>query len=450
MNTTSAAGSRKPEQLEGFLDLLLYYWRIVSKRRTLVLGLCLGSTVLTLIYSLLQPRIYESTASIVVPREAMGGGLAAGLMASGVSGMLSGLSVPSITPHRDLFLSLLKSRTMVEEAVGHFDLQARYRMLHLADVVRRVQAFTEVSVSREGVISVKVQETDPQLAAEIANFFFSNLDRMVSRFRTSEASRQRAFIAQRLLDTEKDLRRAEDDLCLFQERHKFFALEEQTIGAVRGAVELEAHIVASEVQLEVLRGYANEENPQVIELKRRIQEMRRQLARKRGARLSADWSANLEESDDVSSQEGESYMSFAEFPDLTLELSRLKREVLVKTKIYSLLTEQLEEAKIAEARDLPVVQLLDRAIPALRKSRPRTTYNTLIAFCATVSLSVLLAVFLEQMKNLTVPKAKDKGRVRRPRSTTPRAGKQAPAPAQASGSGKGSPPPAYVEAPTTR
>ena len=73
------------------------------------------------------------------------------------------------------------------------------------------------------------------------------------------------------------------------------------------------------------------------------------------------------------------------------------RDVKVQETVYTLLTQQLEQAKIAEVRDMPTVQALDKAVPADRKSRPKTVINMAIAGISSLFVGILLAFFLEYL-----------------------------------------------------
>jgi len=93
---------------------------------------------------------------------------------------------------------------------------------------------------------------------------------------------------------------------------------------------------------------------------------------------------------------------FPKVPELGTELARLVRDVKVQETVYTLLTQQYEQAKIAEARDTPVVQVLDKAVPAERKSRPRPFLNTAIAGTLSLFVAIFLAFFLEYLERMRV------------------------------------------------
>jgi len=281
---------------------LLDYWRVVRKRLRLIVLLCTIAVLATMGHSLRLPKIYDSTATILPPddRSAKGLGLTAALAASGIVQAIPGLSMPSLASHRDTFISVLKSRTMAQDVVEQFDLQQRYEATFVGDAIRRVQQLTVVLIAKDGTIAVKVEETDPELAAAMANFYVANLDRMLARFTTTEATKERDFIAHRLAETVGELRRAEEALRQFQDANRVIALPEQARGAVEAAALLKGEIMASEVQLEVMRNFATEVNPEVVKLKRRIEEMKRHLAQTqygrgwiRRSRLTANPSRKL-------------------------------------------------------------------------------------------------------------------------------------------------------------
>src|SRR5215813_13298365 len=191
---------------------LLDYWRAVRKHTRLIVSLCVVSVLAAMGYSLRLPKIYESTATILTTSEGSSRttGLASALVASGVIQSGTGLSIPSFTPQRDMLVAILKSWSMAKDVVDHFHLKERYAAKFDSAAIGRLRRATAISLSRDGIISVKVDETDPQLAADIANFYAANLDRMLTRFGITEAGRQRVFIAARLAETEEALRRAEE------------------------------------------------------------------------------------------------------------------------------------------------------------------------------------------------------------------------------------------------
>ena len=92
---------------------------------------------------------------------------------------------------------------------------------------------------------------------------------------------------------------------------------------------------------------------------------------------------------------------FPKVPEVGIELARLTRDVKVQETLVMLLTQQVEQVRLAEAKDLPVVQVLDRAVAAERPSRPRLKLNLAVATAGSLLLGVSLALAVEHLRKLS-------------------------------------------------
>lgn len=229
---------------------LLDYWRVLKRHGWIILGLTFVSVFAAAFYSyFVMPKIYESNATILAPRESGGGGagFAAALAASGAGQLLGGL-VPGGGTNRDVFVAILKSRTMAQELVDRFNLKEYDEAKYTQGAIKALEGTTDIKLSKEGAISVTVEDKDPKVAADIANGYVTTLDRLFAKLGTTEASRQRAFIADRLDKTEKALRQAEEGLRRFQENNKAIVMQEQAKGALEEAAWVKGQIVAAEAR----------------------------------------------------------------------------------------------------------------------------------------------------------------------------------------------------------
>jgi capsule polysaccharide export protein KpsE/RkpR len=195
-------------------------------------------------------------------------------------------------------------------------------------------------------------------------------------------------------------------------------MEGQTKAAIEGMARLEGQIQAAEVQLKTLETFATQRNPDVIRLQESIEEMRRQLRRMgygsgerrtedrekktAGRRQQADSSVETRvpapESRPEGGGGGDFAMSLGMIPGTGLEMARLVREAKMQETIFTLLMQQLEQAKIAEAKDTPTVRILDRAVPAEGKARPLIGQNVAIAGILSLFFGVGLAFVLENVR----------------------------------------------------
>ncbi len=395
----------------------LDYLRVVVRHWKLVAGLFVLGCLITGTYSLLSPKVFEATASVLPPQESGGG---RGLLSSlaGQSGAGPGVAalLPGVATSKDVFLGILKSRTMQDDIIRKFELVKRFKLEASKTPMQssrgRVAGMTTVKVGKEGVISVTVRAGDPGLAADIANFYVENLDRLNTSINTTDAGRSRLFLHGQVAEARKALQGAEERLKDYQSRSKAVVLEGQTKAAIEGAAMLEGQILAAEVQLKTLETYATSRNPDVIRLQESIGEMRNQLRRMEygkgaaGRRTAAGErergaSGVLADGHEASlhgGAAGDFSVALGSIPSTGLELVRLMRDAKIQETIFSLLTEQLEQAKIAEARDTPMVKLLDRALPPEWKSYPKVLQNTVIGGLLSIFVGLMLAFLLEDME----------------------------------------------------
>jgi uncharacterized protein involved in exopolysaccharide biosynthesis len=379
---------------------LLDHAGVVWRYRWLILAICVVVVSVVTVLTITTPKSYQATSTILIPKE--GGSAISRLASLGLAERVTGVQLPSFTPNRDSLLGILRSRTVANAVVERFDLQKRYQKKFRQDTIDRLQSITDIIVSREGVISVTLEDVDPVLAANMANFYIEEVDRLASQFGTGEASRQRVFVSEQLARARKDLEGLEDTLRRFQERNRAVVLQDQTRGAIEAAARLKGEIIAAEVQLQVMRNFATESNPDVVSVRRRVEEMKRQLAQMQyGDGLAARASA-----DGDGSARGEYYVPFARVPAVGLELARQTRDVKVQETLVTLLAQQLESAKLAEARDAPLVQVLDRAVPAERPFKPRLPVNVAVAAVASLFVALCLAFSLEYVRTLRAARSR--------------------------------------------
>src|SRR5262245_238011 len=369
---------------------LFDYWQVISKRKWRIGALCTVMVSATLVVSLLLPKIYESTATLLPQLESNNSlGLGALLMsgAAGSAAQSLGISLPGApaTP-TDIFTAMLKSRIMADEIIRQFNLMEHYDKNTMQDTRRALEDATRIVLTKEKVIKVTVEDKNSQLASDIANFYVSNLDRLNQTLTVSKARENRKFIEQRVAETQQALVKVEESLKEFQTQNRTVAIEAQSKAMIEATATIQAQIMAQEVQLQVMGTYLSAGNPEVARVQSSITELRKQLqimeSGKSGKeRLPGD----------------RLRPAITSVPALALEYGRLMRDLKVQETLYALLVSQFEQAKLTEARDTPTVQVLDPAIPAERKSRPKISLNVLIAGILSLLIGIFWAFIREAM-----------------------------------------------------
>ncbi len=382
MTPSRGHGSGVSAQAEiGSLD----FWTVLSHRRGLVAAIVLASLLGTYAVSmLLIPKRYESTATLLPQLDSKeGGGLAALLTATGAGGMAQnlGATLPNMpTTPTDVFVAILKSRVMADDVIAKFGLMALYDERTMHDTRLELADRVRITVSKEKVIKVTVEDASPQRAADIAAHFVAGLDRLNRTLNVSKAGQNRLFLERRLNETMDTMAKAEEALRDFQAKNKAVAVEAQSKAMIEAAALIQGQITAQEVQLQVMEGYLSPDNPDLSRVRSSIEELRKQLGLMESGKGGKGAPAG-----------GRLHPAMVTVPDLALQYGRLLRELKVQETLYALLTSQYEQAKITEARDTPTVQVLDPPVPADKQSRPRPVFNAFLAGLVGLCLAIILA-----------------------------------------------------------
>lgn len=359
---------------------------VLAQNKLLVIGMPILVGVLAMVASLLMTPMYISTTKLMPPQQqnvgmsAMLGSL--GGLASAAGG-LSGLKSQS-----DVYIGLLESRSISDNLIRRFKLQDRYKST--MDVTRDVLARNaQFSVGKkDGMISISVTDKDPKFAADLANAYVDELVKLTQTMALTEASQRRMFFEKQLLDAKDQLANAEIALRKTQERTGMVQLEGQVQAIIAGAARLRGTIAAKEVELNALRTFATGQNPELLRAQEELSGLRAQLAK-------------LEK--DQPTKDGSFMIPTGNLPAVGVEYVRSLRDVKYYETIFELLAKQFELAKIDEAKNTPSVQVLDKAIPAENKFKPKraliTISGVVLGFVLGLVLIYIRAVYNASRQN---------------------------------------------------
>lgn len=378
-------------------------WRVLAGHCRLILGVAMVVTLAATLFTLLQANIYQGT-TVLMPLTASRSGLSAalgelgGFLPVGASGLL-GKESPS-----DRLLAVLQSRSLAFDVVQHLNIlpiffasqwdadQQRWRKSPpptVQDAVRRLNKIVSITANRQGVITITVEHTDPALAAAIANRYPQALQQVLNENAFTTAKKNRLFIAAQLDKTRQDVAVIETALKEFEQTYKIVSLEDQTSAAVEAIASLEEKIMEKEVQRSVQQRLFKGSSREIYLLEEELNGLRAQLTRlQRG-------SPRPPGAPDTKAADNDGWITADEVPDVKLRYGRLMREVQVQGKVYTLLVQQLEQAKIEEVRDETAFQIIDLAVPADRESKPRRVQTVALAVFSGLFLGIMLAFFRE-------------------------------------------------------
>jgi uncharacterized protein involved in exopolysaccharide biosynthesis len=176
----------------------------------------------------------------------------------------------------------------------------------------------------------------------------------------------------------------------FQQRNKTVALPEQVSAAIDAAAKLKSEIVKTEIELSLLHSNLREDNKALIAMKNKLDELKHQYNKM-----------------ELGSQDY--LLAFSEVPELGKLLATLLREVKIQNEVYTLLQQQYYKEKIQENRDIPTVEVLDEAIPPLKKDSPRVVFSTIAGGVFVFILMSFIIVLSERKIYLYKNSTKEEG-----------------------------------------
>lgn len=344
-------------------------WALWNQRR-LVLRVVLCGFVLTTVVAYLIPNEYRSVARLMPPEPPSGSGMAmmAALAAKGAA-MLPGAELMGVKSNGALFVDLLGGETIQNRVIARFDLRNVYGDRYWTDSRDELRRRTTISEDRKsGVITIRVEDRDPSRSADLTRAYVEELDRLVSEVSTSSARRERVFIEQRLKDVKADLDTASSQLSQYASRNMAVDISAQSKAMLEGVGRLQGELIAGQSELQGLEQIYASTNIRVISMRARVAELKRQLAK-----LNGDVASDGPQSSPVQGPP-----SIRKLPILGAGWADLYRAVQVQETVYGLLTQQYELAKIQEAKETPVVRVVDpAAIPEKKSFPPRAWFIAL-------------------------------------------------------------------------
>ncbi|HLW99422.1 MAG TPA: Wzz/FepE/Etk N-terminal domain-containing protein [Candidatus Acidoferrales bacterium] len=354
---------------------------MLAKRRNLLLVFMGIAIIGSLVVAFLLPKMFTANARILPPQQSPSISATAMLSELGPLGALAGSSL-GLKTQSDLYVAMLRSRTVADNLIDRFSLLAAYdEKLHV-DARTVLEGNSQISAGRDGVISISVDDHDPQRAADLANGYVQELERLTRTLAITEAAKRRIFFEREVDTAKNDLADAEVALKQTQEKTGLITLDNQSKAMIDSLSSLRARVATQEVVVQSMSTFATSENPEFVRANEELVAMRGQLKKMEGGQGKRDFA-------DV---------PIENVPSVGLEYIRKLREVKYRETLFELLAKQYEAAKIDEARDAMLVQQLDVATPPERKSSP---HRLLIVVNATILaglLGVVFAFFLEGLE----------------------------------------------------
>jgi tyrosine-protein kinase Etk/Wzc len=301
----------------------------------------------TTVTKIMPPQQTQSAAAMLMMNQltSIGGGSLAAIAGGGL-----GLKNPN-----DIYVGLLTSRPVADALIQKFSLVKGYDAKDMTAARKKLAEFTEVTSEKNGFIAVSVTDKNRQRVAEMANAYTDQLRILTQKLAVTEASQRRLFYEYQLKQAKDALVSAEVAFQQVQQKKGLVALDAQAKAMIEGLAGLRAQVAAKQVEVEALRSYSTEQNPDV------------QLAERELASLQAE-ETRLEQR---SPSPGIAGLGLGNVPAAGLEYLRAAHELAYRQALFDMLMKQYDAAKLDESKDAAIIQVVEPAIEPDRKSSPK-------------------------------------------------------------------------------
>jgi len=316
-------------------------------------------------FSFIPKVLFTATAKMMTPQQVPS---SAAMMMSQLSssgqGALASVAAAGLgfkNPD-DVYIGLLKSRPVADEIIRKFGLVQLYRSQDMTAARRALADNTKIYSEKSGFISIAVTDPDRKRAAEIANSYVDELRWLTKGLAISEASQRRLFYEEQLKHAKDDLVQAEADLQKIQKEKGLVQLDAQAKAVISTLANLHAQIAAKEVELQTVRSFSTESNSEVQLIETQLASMRAQADRMQ---------LHSPQADSVG-------MGLQDVAGSGIEYLSAEHEVQYRQIVFDMLLKQYDAARLDEAKNAAVIQVVEPAIPPDRKSSPHRAAIVLI------------------------------------------------------------------------
>jgi len=372
----------QPEVEVSLLDLLV----ILAANKRFIFRFVLGAFALAIVVSLLLPVRYEAKVVLLPPSQnsSVGSALLGQLGNMGSLGSLAALTGGlSMKNPADMYIALVTSRTVEDAMIQRFGLMKEYHEKRISDARKELEhRTTAVAGTKDGLIRLTIEDHDPQRAAEIANGYVEEFRKLSASLAITEAARRRLFFDQQLQQAKDGLTVSEEAMRKTQQSTGVLQIDSQARALIESAAVLRAQVVAKQVQIQSMRSFAADDNPELILARQQLGALEAQLQQVAGSTSDTGSGINL---------------SKGRVTQAGLEYLRRYRDLKYNETVFELLAKELEIAKLDEAREGAIIQVVDAAVPPDKKSSP---HRTLIVLGVTILAFFLAAFWIFVKKSL--------------------------------------------------
>ena len=369
--------TKADEDEVSLIDLLI----VMAKHKKTILGLPIMAAVCAAGVSLALPNWYKANTKILPPQQAQSGASALMAQLGGIAGAVGGAA--GLKNPNDLYIGMLKSRTIADKMIQRFDLKNVYDEELIEKTRKELEGNSTFTAGKDGLISIDVEDKDPKRAAQIANAYTDELFKLTKVIAVTEAAQRRLFFERQLEMTKDNLAQSEATLREAMSTRGVISVDSESRAIVETVARLRAQIAAKDIQLGAMQAFVTTNNQEYKRTQQEVISMRAELSKLENGTASADGPSGKQAK------------------PIGLENIKILREVKYHQMLYEMLSKQYELARLDESKDASIIQVLDPAIEPERKSKPKRAIIVVMAGLLGLFVGIIAAFiseFIEKVK----------------------------------------------------
>lgn len=372
-HTTALRAEGTSEEKVNVIDLLI----VLARHKKPIIYLTLAAALISAAISAVLPNRYQGTVKLLPPQQSQSGAAALLSQLGGTAGAAVGMA--GLKSPNELYIGMLRSRTVAERLVNSFKLKEVYDTTSTEKAIKELTDNTDISSGKDGIITLRVEDENQKMVAKLANSYVDELFKLTKVLALTEAAQRRMFFERQLVATKDQLANAEVALKRALDTRGVISVDTESRAVMEMVARLRAQASAKEVQLDSMRTFVTENNAEFKRVEAELSSLRAELAKLENGRPGADAAS-------AAAGKGN---------ERGLENIKLLRDIKYYQMLYELLAKQFEVARLDEAKDPAIVQVLDPAVEPERKSRPRRVLIVLLATAITFIASIAGAFVAE-------------------------------------------------------
>lgn len=351
------------------LDLLL----VLAKHKKLLFWMPVLAGVVAGAIAFSLPPVFRASTILLPPQQAQSGAAALLSQLGGAAGMVAGAA--GLKNPNDVYIGMLKSRTVADTLIKRFSLLQVYQLKSMEKARLQLEENSTVNTGKEGLITIMVEDEDPKRSAQIANAYVDELEKLTKELAVTQAAQRRLFYERQLEIAKNKLADTEVALKSAIDTHGVISVDSESRAVAETIGRLHAQVSAKEIQIGSMQAFVTSNNVEYKRAQEELDSLRSELNRLENGRPA---------------DSGQPPRSKAGFESI-----RMLRELKYHQMLYELMAKQYEMARLDEANDPSVIQVLDPAISPERKFKPKRGLIIVVAAITALVLAMAWALVSE-------------------------------------------------------